>query len=271
MTRAATGRRAVMPDVLRMHRLTVLASERFSPTFQRVTVGGVGLDDFESVGFDQWFRLFFPKPHQHEFRLPRDLERWWPEYRDMAELEKPHCANYTVAEFRPQSGEMDIDVVLHGDAHGRLEGGVAIWAAGARPGDELAILDQGRIFDRPDDAESVYIACDETGLPGVAGALRDLPSWVAGWAVIEVPDAGDIRPLSAPPGVDVNWVVRTASAAPGSAALEAVADRAIDARDAYAYVVGESDLATAGRRSFVRRGLAKDRITFSGYWRRSRH
>lgn len=251
-----------------MHRLSVVRSERVSPGFQRVTIGGDGLEGFASLGFDQWFRLFFPFEHQESFALPERRDSgWWPEYLALPDPLRPHCSNYTVLEYRENDHELDVDVALHVDAHGALEGRVAAWSLSARPGDPAAILDQGRLFDLPDDAENVLLVADETGLPGVVGILRDLPHEMRGHVIVEIACPDDARELIAPEGVDVEWVLR-GSAPTGAAALDALERHPVDPA-AYCYVVGESDLATAGRRAWVHAGVPKQRITFSGYWRRA--
>ena len=54
---------------------------------------------------------------------------------------------------------------------------------------------------------------------------------------------------------------------PGRAAL-AELQRYVPVDDrGYAFVVGESTLATEGRRHLHRAGLPKSRITFSGFWK----
>ncbi|WFR68808.1 siderophore-interacting protein [Curtobacterium flaccumfaciens] len=138
---------------------------------QRVTVTGDDLREFRYLGFDHWFRLFVQRPDQERFWMPDlDGKKWWPTFLAIPEDVRPHCANYTVAAFRTDSCEMDIDFVVHTDADGEPEGRAAIWACGTRPGDELALLDQGCIFDRPDDTTEVVIAAEETGLPGSSGS-----------------------------------------------------------------------------------------------------
>jgi len=67
----------------------------------------------------------------------------------------------------------------------------------------------------------------------------------------------------------VTWIVRdeTEHDVPGHAAL-AELQRHVPSDDrGYAFVVGESRLATEGRRHLHRAGLPKDRITFSGFWK----
>ncbi|ROS49035.1 siderophore-interacting protein [Frigoribacterium sp. PhB24] len=313
----STRRPPVKPAEPRMHRLEVLRSERVSPSFQRVTVVGDDLHEFGDMGFDQWFRLFLPVPGGDTLRLPRaTTSLWYAQYLAIPEAERPHCANYTVREFRPAGSvgagagadtgagagagaagasraELDIDFVLHRGESGELEGGAAIWACAARPGDALGLLDQGVLFNAPDDATEIHLVADETGLPGTEGIVRSLHRASVGSVIQEVPTRADVRPLDAPDGVEVTWVVRDeldarglgggeagagagagagpgagAGVLPGEGALAALLSRSAADPRAYAYVVGESALATGGRRHLHAAGLPKNRITFSGYWKR---
>ena len=263
-----------------------------SPSFQRVTIAGTDLTEFEWSGNDHWFRLFLPPRPDASFALPAVSGRaWYKAYLAIAEAERPHCSNYTVAEYRPGSdgelAELDIDVVLHWDARGEIAGRVAIWATSAQPGSDVALLDQGPLFDPPDDAGAVHLVADETGLPAIRGILRSLDERMIGNAIIEVPLEGDIEQLTAPPGMRVHWVARAAGNGlglsrlaeapdsvghapgrpPGVAALAALKARIAASPDDYAFIVGESSLATEGRRALHRAGLPKSRITFSGYWK----
>jgi len=260
----------LLPENPRLFRARVLRSERTTPSMQRVTVTGDDLAEFGYLGFDHWFRLFVRRPDQDAFRMPDlDGKKWWPTFLAIPEDVRPHCANYTVAEFRAESGEMDIDFVVHTGTDGEPEGRAAIWACAARPGDELAMLDQGCIFDVPDGTSEVVIAAEETGLPGVVGIAASLPRDTVGRIIQEVPTIGDVRELDAPAGVSVTWIVRaeTDHTVPGRAAL-AELQRYVPADDrGYAFVVGESTLATEGRRHLHRAGLPKSRITFSGFWK----
>lgn len=257
------------PPQPRMFRARVLRTERVSPSMHRVTVAGPELGDFPWQGYDHWFRLFLQLPHQRGLRLPEFTgTRWYQPYLAIPEAERPHCANYTVADFRPEVAEMDVDFVVHRGPDGEVEGGAAIWACRARAGDSLAVLDQGILFDCPANASEVVIVADETGLPATAGILRSLPRDTVGRLIQEVPTAADRRTLDAPPDVSVTWVVRDGDGSvAGTAALREL--RRLTAADAagYAFVVGESTLAQEGRRHLVSLGLPKDRITFSGFWR----
>ncbi|WP_181160657.1 siderophore-interacting protein [Streptomyces solincola] len=261
--------RRLTPQHPGMFRARVLRGERVTPSMHRLTVTGEDLARFPWQGYDHWFRLFLQLPHQRRLRLPEFTgDRWWQPYLAIPEAERPHCANYSVAGFRPEAAEMDIDFVVHRGPTGEIEGRAAVWACRARPGDALAVLDQGVLFDCPPDASEVVIVADETGLPATAGILRSLPRDTVGRLIQEVPTAADRRPLDGPPGLAVTWVVRgDHRSVPGTDALGELLRLTTADRAGYAFVVGESTLATEGRRHLHRLGLPKDRITFSGFWK----
>ncbi|MEU9189770.1 siderophore-interacting protein [Streptomyces sp. NPDC048484] len=263
----------LMPRQPRLFRCSVVRSERYTPSMQRVTVAGPDLASFHWQGYDHWFRLFLRKPHQERFVLPEiSGPTWWKPFLATPEDERAHCANYTVAGFRPDTGELDIDFVVHCGAGGEPEGTAAIWACGVTPGEDLALLDQGLLFDCPDDASDVLLVADESGLPATAGILRALPRDAVGRVIQEIPTAGDRRDLDAPAGMSITWVVRDdPSAVPGAAALAELRGHVPARPTGYAFIVGESTLATEGRRHLHRSGLPKSRITFSGFWKRESH
>jgi NADPH-dependent ferric siderophore reductase len=255
------------PQLFRAH---VVSSAPVTPSMQRVTITGDGLGDFDWMGYDHWFRLFMRRPHQDAFAMPEiGGATWWKDYLTIPESTRPHCSNYTVADYRREQREIDIDFVIHRNAGGQLEGAAAIWACGVEPGDQLALLDQGILYDQPEDATEVVIVADESGLPGVAGILKSLPSDTVGRVIQEVPTLHDTRELTKPHGMSLSWVIRDdAHAVAGSKALDALRMHdTIDPRG-YGFVVGESTLATGGRRHLHSLGLPKNRITFSGFWKR---
>ena len=261
-----------MPDQPRMFTATVVRSHRHSPSFQRVTVAGPALADFTAVGLDQWFRLFLPTGPEQDLVLPEVEGRtWWQQYLDIPEKSRPHCSNYTVAGYRSAAesdAELDIDVVLHWDDAGELCGGVAVWADGAQPGQPLGLLDQGVLFDPPADTTELVLVADETGLPALRGIVAALPPDARGRVIVEVPTEGDIEDWPVPDGLDIVWISRSGrTERPGELALAELRSGSVPAATAYGFIVGESSLATGGRRWLVGQGLAKDRIFFSGFWK----
>lgn len=246
----------------------VVRTERISPNFIRVTLGGEQLGPLPDHGFDHWFRMFLPQEEgETSFALPERVDLiGYMKYLRMPSATRPHLRNYTVRDFRPGELELDVDFVVHGD-----QGVATRWVQRARPGDTVALLDQGRGYDAPDDTDYHLLATDETGLPAVAGILRDLPRDAQGLALIEIADAADAQACDAPDGVELRWIVRDPGVRPGALALDAV--RAWEppaGATVSAYLVGEQQLPVGARRHLVALGVPKSRIAFSGYWRLGR-
>jgi len=242
----------------------VIRTERISPNFMRITVGGDALRGLENYGFDHWFRLFLPKEEgETSFNLPDRADMvGYLKYLRMPEATRPYLRNYTVREFRPDDLELDIDFAVHGD-----DGIATRWATRTSTGDTVALIDQGIGYEWPENTEHHVLVADETGLPAVAGILRDLPREAVGTAMIEIPHADDAQDVSAPDGFDVRWLVRDTGARPGQLALDSLLAWQPPTSAVSAYLVGEQALATGARRDLVAKGIAKKSITFSGYWR----
>lgn len=231
----------------------------------RVTLGGGDLARFDFRGFDQWFRLAIPVSNSSRFdNLPNRFGlAGYLRYLTLPKGTRPVFRNDTVRGFRPDEGELDVDFVAHD-----TEGVAANWATEAQQGSQVAFIDQGCGL-QPVPADWTLLVADETGLPAVAGILRDLPPETVGHAIIELFDERDRQLLSAPEGVAVQWVQRAADAAPGSATLPALRELPFPSGLPYAFAVGESAVATGTRRHLITdRGVPKGNITFCGYWKR---
>ncbi len=247
---------------------SVVRSALISPHFVRVTLGGSDLSRFSPLGFDQWMRLALPVSASTRFDnlAPTFGMTGFLRYLTLPRGTRPVIRNYTVRSFRPDPLELDVDFVVHG-----TEGVAGPWAASVEAGSRVAFIDQGCGW-RPVPASSYLLVADESGLPAVAGVLRDLPRSAVGTALVELFDLADRQEVSAPPGVTVRWLERPVRSAPGSVALAALAELPLPLPDAppYCFAVGEQALATGARRHLVARGVPKTHVTFSGYWRRPR-
>lgn len=269
----------VAPATQELLRVEVLRTERLSPHWMRVTLGRGDIAGFTSLGYDQWFRLFLPRSTHLAGgggdggleRIPAKANKifGYLKYLRIPEGVRPVMRNYTVRAYRAvgASGgaEIDVDFVLHGS--GPTAGPASRWADAAAPGESVVIIDEGLRFNPARGAEKLLLVADEAGAPAVAGICAALPSSATGVALIEAPTAEDVLPFYAPPGIEVRHLVRDARRKPGSLALAELEKLPAPASDTHAFLVGEQSLPTAGRRHLVGQGLAKDRISFVGYWR----
>lgn len=245
----------------------VVAVNRISPHFTRVSLGGAAMTDFAPVGYDQWFRLFLPrdgedKPGLPDFTDDNGLRTW---YNATPENQRPIIRNYTVRHFDPEARILDVDFVIHGDT-----GPASAWAQQVRIGDVVGIYDQGAMFTPHPDSRWFCFVGDETALPAIAASLdtlgRDLPDLPC-HTFVELPSAADRQPLRLAAGSTLRWRFRREHEdAPTLPELVAAAMLPDD--PGQVLIAGESSMVRAVRRHFVNdRGFAKNRIEFCGYWR----
>ncbi|GAA1999208.1 siderophore-interacting protein [Microbacterium ulmi] len=273
----AIASRLVKPETQDLLHLTVQRTERLSPHWMRITLGGGEIDRFRHMGYDQWFRIFLPLGGDEGLeRVPAKANKLFGylTYLRIPDGVRPVMRNYSVRAFRAatasRDAELDVDFVLHGSAADGTAGPASRWAETCEPGESVVIIDEGLAFNPERGTESVLLVADETGLPAIASICATLPASATGRAIIEVPSLEDALSFDAPAGVEVEWIVRSHDGKPGTLALarlESLTDAELPPSPFHAYVVGEQALPTSARRHLVRRGVDKDRISFCGYWR----
>ena len=162
---------------------------------------------------------------------------------------------YTIRHARPESGELDLDVLLHGTGPG------AQWGAAAAPGDEVSFQGpRGKLELRS--ARCHLLIGDESALPAIAAICEALPEAEPATALIEVQDASDELPVRA----ETRWVHR-GNTAPGGADLLAEALADVDLiENTHAYLLGETRAMVALRGLLEQRGIAHEAIFVKGYW-----
>ncbi|WNV92160.1 siderophore-interacting protein [Umezawaea sp. Da 62-37] len=254
-----------LPESRTMITLEVRRRESLSPGFASVTLGGPALRDLAVVGGDQTVRLFFPREGQAALRMPTaSSEAWMAQVLVMPKSVRPLVRNLTIRRARPAEGEVDIEFALHGDSP------MSSWVRRVRPGDQAGVFDMGTTYRRPEDARAQLLVGDGTALPAILAILDQAPPGLASEVYLEVPTAADVRDVPTAPGMRIHWSVRddVADRRPGSAVLEAVRRAEVPPGRVYAWVAGESRLATSVRRHLVNdRGVPKADISFAGYWR----
>ncbi|MFD4180551.1 siderophore-interacting protein [Rhodococcus sp. NPDC058514] len=262
----------IKPEHREFIRARVLGSKQISPNFVRVTVGGEELAGFTPMGFDHWFRMFFPQAGQSELRLPSATSMlWYAQFLAIPKATRPEQRNYTVRAFRRAEDslfgmdvpELDIDFASHGG------GAASDWANSVSPGDEMALLDEGLIYNPTPEAQWQLIVGDESALPAIVGILGSAPAYLRAEVFVEIAHPDDAQDVAIPAGVNLQWLVRTdPTARPGALALETVQRAELPSGPSYSFLAGESELATGLRRHLVNeRKFPKSDISFTGYWR----
>ncbi|MEP3114680.1 siderophore-interacting protein [Nisaea sp.] len=203
---------ALPPD---LHTLNVRTVRDITPFIRRIAFEGSGLGAFD-VPDQLHCRLLFP---QKETGTPE-----WPRLGDNGRLIWPDAGTlasriYTIRRIDPVADVLEVDFFMHGGTGPGVQ-----WAAGARKGDVAGIL--GPAAHGPKPAAWYLLAGDETGLPGIARILEDLPASAEGIALIETSNTGEKQDIDGPPGIEIRWLYR-GGAAPGSTRLLADAARDI--------------------------------------------
>lgn len=246
----------------RLHRGTVLRTERLTPHMIRVVLGGAGLAEFGAGEFtDHYVKLLFPRPGV-AYPEPFDMERVRAE---MPRDQWPGTRTYTVRAWDAEARELTIDFVHHGD-----KGLAGPWAAGARPGDEIHFNGPGGAYAPSAGAGWHLLAGDESALPAIAASLERIPDGAAARVFIEVAGPEEEQNLRAPAGAQITWLHRGAGQV-GDLVAEAVRKLDFPDGEVHAFVHGEADFVKVLRRHLrVERGLPMAQLSISGYWRRGR-
>jgi len=222
--------------------LTVTSTESVTPVIRRVWFRSDDLSAFAESGWtDRYVKLQFPDAVRTYTALYPDVD----------------------------AGTLAIDFVTHGD-----EGVAGPWAQAARPGDRLEARGPGGAY-RPDPAADWHLLVgDESAVPAITAALeaiQALPAAAEVTVVVLVDDAGHEPALPLPAAAELVVLHRNALA-PGEGLTTAV--RALEWRPGrvHAFVHGEAAEVMHGIRPYLlgERGLDRDQVSISGYWRQGR-
>jgi NADPH-dependent ferric siderophore reductase len=238
----------------------VEAVRRLTPHLIRVVVGGEDLDGFAVGEFtDHYVKLQIPPPgapytapfdaEDLRARLPR--EQW------------PRTRTFTVRHWDGERSLLTLDFVDHGDS-----GVAGPWAAAARPGDRLQLMGPGGAY-TPDPAADWHLMVgDESVLPAIAASLVRVPAGVPVHVVVEVGGPEDEIALETPGDLRLTWLHRNGA---GDRLLDAVRALAFPDGSVHAFVHGEASAVRAVRRHLVvERGVPREALSVSGYWKRGR-
>ncbi|MGW4395009.1 siderophore-interacting protein [Amycolatopsis nivea] len=241
-------------------RLEVLRKEHLTPHMIRIVAGGEGLKDFRPNEFtDAYVKVIF-KVAGVEYPEPFDLNRIREE---LPREHAPRLRTYTVRSYDEAAGELVLDFVVHGD-----EGLAGPWAQRAQPGDELLLAGPGGAYAPRADAGWHLLVGDESAVPAIAAALEALPSGALAHVFLLVADESEHQPLATKADAQVTWLHRSAS----DDLVAAVKALPWPDEDVHAFVHGEAGFVRELRRYlFDERGVARDAVSLSGYWREGKN
>ncbi|GAA3848437.1 MULTISPECIES: siderophore-interacting protein [Amycolatopsis] len=240
-------------------RLRVLRTQRLTPHMIRIVAGGPGLADFQPNEFaDAYVKMLFPQEGV-EYPTPFDMGVIRAE---MPREQWPVMRTYTVRYYDPRAGELALDFVHHGD-----QGLGGPWAAAAQPGDELLLAGPGGAYAPGEEADWHLLVGDESALPAIAVALEMMPAGVPVRVFVEVADPAEEQPLATKGDAQIQWLHRSA----GDDLVAAVRALEFLPGTVQAFVHGEAGFVRELRRYLLgERGMRKDLLSISGYWRRGK-
>jgi NADPH-dependent ferric siderophore reductase len=170
---------------------------------------------------------------------------------------------YTPRRFDADRRELDVEFVLHGT------GVAANWAAKAQVGDQLTVMGPGGRYHPLAQSGMFVVVVDDTAIPAAGTVIEALPETTEIFALCEVTDRSDERPLSADRVVDITWLHRNpGSFEPGALLFDAVKDLPADL-DADWFVACEAGAMRQLRTHLITdRHVDPGRLHTRGYWRR---
>ena len=237
--------------------LTVKSSRYLTPHMIRVTLTGEDLADFPAGQEGAHCKLAFP-------RADENLDAFSAHYAEGRPKERVHpIRTYTVRAFRPETLEMDIDFVAHGD-----EGPATLWAQRAAPGDFLAFMGPGPVKLTDFYADWYLVAADMSALPVAATALEAMPETARGVAIFEIHSEADRQEIDMPAGIETHWLVQDDPHLPSAAQIDFIRDLEFPDSRIQTCIAGESGVIRALRMLVQNeRGIDKADAYISGYWK----
>lgn len=233
-------------------RMTVIRTEKVSPSLVRVVLGGDRFDAFQPNDFtDAYVKLLFD-------------EEGHPLLREVAEGEKPTTRTYTVRHVDSVNQELWLDVALHDSS------GIAVsWALTAKPGSQIQVRGPGGAWAPTPGAWHLLIG-DESALPAIAAGIDALDADAHGVAII---DSQNPIELGEPDGIQVRWLDTVGHAEPyDPSRLAAAVDSVSIPQDGQIRVFahGEREAMKRIRAWLNEQGIERGDVSISGYWAHGR-
>ncbi|MFV8316550.1 siderophore-interacting protein [Mycobacterium sp. 23] len=253
----------------------VVSTEQLTPHMMRVVLGSNNFDTFVPSKFtDSYVKLVFVSQDVDVAALPQPLTI--DSFAELPPEKRPPVRTITVRRVDEDAGQITVDIAVHGE-----HGVAGQWAATAQPGQPIYLMGPSGAYSPDPAADWHLLAGDEAALPAIAVALEALPDSAVGMAFIEVAGPDDEIPLTAPDGVEVNWVYRggRADLVPEERAgdhaplIEAVTTARWLPGQVHVFIHGEAQAVMHNLRPYIRKERGVDAqwaASISGYWRRGR-
>ncbi|MBY8931395.1 siderophore-interacting protein [Pseudomonas sp. Wu6] len=236
---------------IKRRRLQVMRVVDITPRMRRITLGGPELAGFVSLGSDDHIKLLFPQNAAEQAALES------PTFSIKGDGPQPAMRDYTPRRFDLDTGELDIDFVLHGD------GPASTWAEQAQVGQHLHIGGPRGSMIVPDIFDSYLLIGDETALPAIGRRLEELPAGRRVLAVIEIADGAEQQTLESAADVEIIWVLRGQDDL-----LDVVRNLTLPGGTLYSFVATETKVSRQVRRVLLEtHKVNEEYLKAVGYWR----
>ena len=144
------------------------------------------------------------------------------------------------------------------------------WAKEAKINDEVILWGPRSLFNPPTDIKKLILFSDESGLPAMQSIIEGFNENVNCEVFYEILDKNCRIPINNNVNVKENWVYRDKEK-PGESIklLEALKELILPKKDFYIFGAGEAFQMMEIRNYFKNRGVSKDQINVSGYWKKN--
>lgn len=239
-----TGKENITPHYTRVR---LRADEEIN--FNTCTLGVNNKIFIPPVGVKQ---VYFPTfdAHKQEWIAPDDQL-------------KPVVRTYTHRAWNPETQEISIDFVNHGD-----NGPASAWANHAVIGDELGVAMKVGSRQLYPEADWYFLIGDATAIPVLACILESLPPTAKGQCMIEVASPADVHPEIKHAGFHIEWLFN-AHPEKGSELAQCVQQVALpEDGSKFAYIACEYDSVRTLRKYFREdQQWKKEELYAFSYWR----
>ncbi|RLQ89173.1 siderophore-interacting protein [Notoacmeibacter ruber] len=251
-----------LPDALpNFHHVTVVNTEDVTPHMRRVKFSCDDVSPF--LGGGMHVRILVPPAGRPPVwpSLGKDGRIAWPKGDDELLVRI-----YTIRYVDVERSELWIDFLQHPAPHIATPG--ADFARDARAGDRIGLLGPGG--GSVPEAETIFLAGDESALPAIARIAAEVSSGTQMQAIIEVQDASEEQALSTEGSLDLRWLHRESypSGAKDVLATESKTLLAAVNEDTFVWVACEKQELRIIRAFLKERGHDRKRTYAAWYWDR---